>query len=178
MPERCRSDSFLTSDQERYFSIVGKPAVRKPIFEMEQSVKNQYFVAICCKNHWTRPHSGPSFPIFRWRLVFSSTSLNVLLSTGNLLTVSYGSTCGWGGANFLRLQSSDAPLAAGPLTVHEVSWVVSLLCIGGLVGNIVYGWVAERFDRKSLLMLSAVSQIVSVFWELEMIEWENSSIIL
>lgn len=72
--------------------------------------------------------------------------------------------CGWPSAAMLELQSVDenglAILPTGPLTADEASWVTSLMCIGGFVGNSFFGWFADRFGRKMPLILCAVPQLV------------------
>lgn len=65
--------------------------------------------------------------------------------------------------NYLFLQSDDAPLKTGKLTVDESAWVVALLTFGGLWGNISFGYIAEHFGRKWPLLFTATIQIVSLF---------------
>lgn len=62
--------------------------------------------------------------------------------------------------NFVLLQSDKTPLKAGKLTVDESAWVVSLLTFGGLWGNLLFGYVAEKFGRKLPLLFIAAVQIV------------------
>lgn len=81
---------------------------------------------------------------------------------GNLLTMGYGTVCGWPSAAFLVLQSDDSPLETGVLTVAEASWVGSVMCIGGLIGNIFFGMLANRFGRKRSLILASLPQIVLI----------------
>lgn len=82
-------------------------------------------------------------------------------NAGNLLSISYGAACGWGGPNYDRLMSNDTPLESGPLTKSETSSVVAVLSIGGMIGTILYGYLINIHERRMLLVSMAVSQIVS-----------------
>lgn len=59
----------------------------------------------------------------------------------NLLVFSYGASCGWTSAAFQVLEDDSSPLASGPISSTDASWIASGICIGGLVGNFVIGWV-------------------------------------
>lgn len=59
----------------------------------------------------------------------------------DLLAFSYGASCGWPSASILILKSDETPLESGPISTNEASWVVSGICIGGFVGNLLLGWV-------------------------------------
>lgn len=47
--------------------------------------------------------------------------------------------------------------------MHEIAWIGSIVGIGGLVGTVVVGWIADRIGRKNSLLAMAVPQIVSEF---------------
>lgn len=79
----------------------------------------------------------------------------------NLLIVSFGTSCGWPSFSFLILESKETPLKSGPLTTEELSWIVSIFCFGGIVGNFLFGWLVNKFGRKQMLCILAVPQIVS-----------------
>lgn len=70
--------------------------------------------------------------------------------------MAYGAACGWPSAVFSILNSSGTPLETGPMTIEELSWVVSLLCVGGFVGNMFFGFIADRFGRKLPILSIAV----------------------
>lgn len=80
---------------------------------------------------------------------------------GNIVAFSYGTACAWGSVNFLYLQSDDTHLSSGPLSVPEAALVVSLLCAGGLIGNVLFVFVTEKFGRKLPLLFLAIPEIVS-----------------
>lgn len=73
--------------------------------------------------------------------------------------------CGWPSAALVELQSINGPhpLPTGPLNDDEASWVTSLMCIGGFVGNSFFGWFVNRFGRKIPLILCAIPQLVRVY---------------
>lgn len=83
------------------------------------------------------------------------------LLAGNIITVGYGAVCGWPSASFLILLSDESPLASGPLTIGQASWVSSIMCIGGFVGNIFFGWFTDKYGRKLPLIIIAIPQLVS-----------------
>lgn len=80
-----------------------------------------------------------------------------------MLSLSFGTTCGWSGPNYIVLTSNETALASGALTISEGSLVVSLLSVGGLIGTVFYSFMNDRYNRKILLSFMAVSQIVLVF---------------
>lgn len=69
---------------------------------------------------------------------------------------------GWMGIAFSLYDSDDCPLPSGRVLLHELGWIASMLGIGGLVGTIVAGWMAERIGRKYSLLSMAVPQIVRI----------------
>lgn len=79
----------------------------------------------------------------------------------NLITFTFGWNCSWSNANFLELQKPNV-LPSGPITYDEASFVVSIVCIGGLLGNASYLWVVERFGRKKPILLLALPASVCI----------------
>lgn len=59
------------------------------------------------------------------------------------------------------LLSEDTPLQSGPLTIDQISWIVSLISPGSMLGIIVYSWSMERFGRKLSGCCMAFPQILS-----------------
>ncbi|XP_055375650.1 facilitated trehalose transporter Tret1-like [Condylostylus longicornis] len=80
----------------------------------------------------------------------------------NILSMSYGAFCGWPSSSFLVLQSKDSPLDGGPMTDEQASWVGSLLCVGGFVGNYLFGWLANFYGRKISMMLIVIPTLMSL----------------
>lgn len=66
----------------------------------------------------------------------------------NIASIVYGIVCGWPSPNIPILSSQDTPLPTGPLSHEELSWISSILCIGGLTGTFLFGWIGNHFGRK------------------------------
>ncbi|XP_063698303.1 facilitated trehalose transporter Tret1-like [Culicoides brevitarsis] len=79
----------------------------------------------------------------------------------NLMTLLYGIAAGWASNSLRILQSTDTPLTSGPLTLWESSWVGSILCVGGAIGQIFFSFMADRYGRKPGLAISFVPVVVS-----------------
>lgn len=60
-----------------------------------------------------------------------------------------------------QLQSLDTPLIAGPLTDDELAMVTAILCIGGAIGSLLFGWMSDKLGRKQTLLLMAVPMAAS-----------------
>lgn len=69
---------------------------------------------------------------------------------------------GWPSAAFLALQSKDSPLQSGPLTTSEISWVGSILCIGGICGNMFFAWLSDKLGRKVSMLLAVLPLLVRI----------------
>lgn len=74
----------------------------------------------------------------------------------NILACCYGVALGWPSFSLLILQSDDTPLASGPLTTAQGSWIGSLIALGGFFGNLLFGWLSGRVGRKPLLLAAVV----------------------
>uniref|UniRef100_A0AAG5DAG9 Major facilitator superfamily (MFS) profile domain-containing protein n=1 Tax=Anopheles atroparvus TaxID=41427 RepID=A0AAG5DAG9_ANOAO len=80
----------------------------------------------------------------------------------NLISLSLGTAIGWLSPFLPLLISVDSPLEHGPVTDVQATWIASLLCIGAIVGTFLFGWMAERFGRKTSLLATALPLIG--FW--------------
>lgn len=77
------------------------------------------------------------------------------------MSIGYGGVCGWPSANLPTLLDADqTPLAFGVLNLEQASWVGSLFCVGGFLGNWLFMWSSERFGRKLSMIATAVAQII------------------
>lgn len=74
----------------------------------------------------------------------------------------YGSSCGWTSPSIPILESAESPLPTGPISKSDTSWIGSILCVGGIVGTIVYGWMSDKYGRKIPTCLIAVPQVVII----------------
>lgn len=79
----------------------------------------------------------------------------------NLCTIGYGLSVGWMASAFLVYDSDNCPLPSGRVPIEEIAWAASILGIGGLLGTVAVGWIADRVGRKNSLLAMAVPQIVS-----------------
>lgn len=75
--------------------------------------------------------------------------------------VGYGVTCGWTSPNLLILMSDETPLPSGTINWEEASWIAALLCVGGMIGNIFFGFITSNFGRKEPLLFISIPTIVS-----------------
>lgn len=112
-------------------------------------VRYQWLAAICGK-------------LFKeiYMKFYARTSISILSFKVNILEFGFGTVIGWPSASFLILESKDTPLASGPLTIEQISWVGSLVPFGGLCGNMIFGWLSGRYGRKYSLMAAAIPQLV------------------
>ncbi|XP_031623073.1 facilitated trehalose transporter Tret1-like [Contarinia nasturtii] len=82
----------------------------------------------------------------------------------NMMSIVHGIQCGWSSPNIVLLTSDETPLPSGKITMEEASWVASLFPIGGLIGNICFGFITNRFGRKMPLIFITIPTIAS--WSL------------
>lgn len=57
------------------------------------------------------------------------------------------------------LQSEYTPLKSGPLSDEELSWVTSIMNIGGVIGTLIFGPLADYIGRKKSLLIIAIPLI-------------------
>lgn len=79
----------------------------------------------------------------------------------NLATSTFGLFEGWISTNIILLTSDDTPLAMGKISDIELSWVASIQCIGAMFGNIIFGYVINRYGRRLPLIIIAIPLVVS-----------------
>ncbi|XP_055302940.1 uncharacterized protein LOC129568722 [Sitodiplosis mosellana] len=79
----------------------------------------------------------------------------------NLLSISYGVSGGWASPSIILLMSDETPLPSGKITMEEASWIVSLVYLGGIPGNMVFGFITNRFGRKWPLIIATIPIIIS-----------------
>ncbi|KAJ6649315.1 Facilitated trehalose transporter Tret1 [Pseudolycoriella hygida] len=82
--------------------------------------------------------------------------------TVNIISVCYGASAAWPSSSFLLLESVESsPLCSGALTKNEMSWIASILCIGGFIGTILSGILADFIGRKYVLCFQGIPSILS-----------------
>ncbi|XP_031619027.1 facilitated trehalose transporter Tret1-like [Contarinia nasturtii] len=79
----------------------------------------------------------------------------------NLLSIASGVTGGWSSPNIILLMSDETPLPSGRITMEQCSWLVSFLYMGGVFGNIIFGFVTNRFGRKWPLIIMTIPMMIS-----------------
>ncbi|XP_062551191.1 facilitated trehalose transporter Tret1-like [Armigeres subalbatus] len=68
--------------------------------------------------------------------------------TINLIHFAHGATLGWLSPFLPLLLSENSPLDTGPVTVKQASWIGAILCLGALIGAIIYGSLTNRLGVK------------------------------
>ncbi|XP_031622892.1 facilitated trehalose transporter Tret1-like [Contarinia nasturtii] len=79
----------------------------------------------------------------------------------NMLSAGYGVTAGWASPSLILLTSDETPLQSGQITMDEASAVAALTSLGGLIGNIFFGWITSKFGRKNPLVFMTIPTIIS-----------------
>lgn len=79
----------------------------------------------------------------------------------NIVILGQGCAIGWTSPSLPILQSTSSPLANGPLTVAESSWVGSMSSIGAAIGTIFFGLITRRIGSKNSMVLCALPLTVS-----------------
>lgn len=72
----------------------------------------------------------------------------------------YGIACGWSSPSLPLLMSDNSPLPTGKIVMEEASWIAGSISLGGLVGNLFFGYVMNHFGRKIPLLFIAAPTIV------------------
>lgn len=72
-----------------------------------------------------------------------------------------GAAFGWSSPSLPILLSSETPLASGPLTLNQASWVASVISLGSMLAIVTYGWLIEKYGRKFSSLTIAVPLIVN-----------------
>lgn len=78
------------------------------------------------------------------------------------MVFSTGSSTGWSSINFNYLQSENSTFPTGPLTLNEASLVVSLVNIGGVVGNFAILPFMQIIGVKRTIHLLGLVQLVRI----------------
>lgn len=89
-------------------------------------------------------------------------SLTTLLILANLVGISWGTSIGWSSPAIAKMTTniSDSPLDFVP-TSDQLSWIGSILPIGGLVGPILFAPLPGIIGRKWSLLLSSLFFVAS-----------------
>lgn len=91
---------------------------------------------------------------FLWRKL-------ICIFEGNLLTMSFGASSGWGTINFNNLQQQNTTFPTGPLTLDEAALVTSFGNIGGFIGTFGILPISRHFGFKRAIYLMGIPLVVS-----------------
>lgn len=80
----------------------------------------------------------------------------------HIMTFTHGVGVGWLAPSLPLLGSENTPLES-PVTIDQASWVGSLIGLGALTGNIIFGLLLDRLGRKLCMYFLAIPNIVGSF---------------
>ncbi|XP_055919204.1 facilitated trehalose transporter Tret1 [Eupeodes corollae] len=86
----------------------------------------------------------------------------VATGIGSLLCLNYGVLFGITSSNIILYQSANSPLVR-IIDNEAASNISAYLCLGGLVGSLVFGLLSDRIGPKTALLLCGLLQIMSWF---------------
>ncbi|KAI8045069.1 facilitated trehalose transporter Tret1 [Drosophila gunungcola] len=90
---------------------------------------------------------------YRWQLIATMTV--------HIMTLTHGIGVGWMSPT-LRLLGSDKSPLGDPLTITQASWIGSLIGLGSLTGNIIFGLLLDRLGRKLCMYFLAIPNMI--YW--------------
>lgn len=79
----------------------------------------------------------------------------------NLFIVAFGILEGWSSPMNVLLMRDESPLPSGKISMEEATWITSLLQVGALICNFVFGYISNNFGRKIPLLVISIPMIVS-----------------
>ena len=88
--------------------------------------------------------------------------LTIRLIAANVIVVAHWAIIGWVSPALPLLLSDDTPLISGPLSVSEMSWLGSIISIGGVTGNLLFTYLTTTIGRKRAIIFLAFPQ--TAFW--------------
>ena len=88
----------------------------------------------------------------------------------NLISLSHGCAIGFVSPFLPYLRSDKTHLNSGPVTDENISWIGSLLAVGGFFGAIIYGQISQKFGQKFTLIALVVPHMC--FWSLVLLSSE------
>uniref|UniRef100_A0A2C9H8R0 Major facilitator superfamily (MFS) profile domain-containing protein n=1 Tax=Anopheles quadriannulatus TaxID=34691 RepID=A0A2C9H8R0_ANOQN len=109
----------------------------------------------CCANQWC-PRMQPPLSLL--------SVVNQIFGTliVNLIALAHGITLGWVSPSLEYLRSNETHLVGGPMTVEETSWLGASLCIGGMIGVTLYGYLADLIGKRRAMQIIAIPHVA--FW--------------
>ena len=83
--------------------------------------------------------------------------------------MSYGTAAGWPSPAIPILLAGQTGNNMDPITPEIASWISSVLCLGGLFGCFVFGFLCHRFGCRITGYLASVPFIVNNVFKLPII---------
>lgn len=77
----------------------------------------------------------------------------------NIIALAHGCAIGWLSPSLPYLRSTETHLTSGPASSEDVSWIGSSICVGGFVGTIIFGSIAQKFGKKVALIMLVVPHL-------------------
>lgn len=74
----------------------------------------------------------------------------------------HGTINGWLSPVLPLLLSEKTPLIGGPLTNDQLSWIGSIVSVGGMIGPVIYGILTSMLGCKRATFLLAIPSMI--FW--------------
>lgn len=91
-----------------------------------------------------------------------SLKIEFLEFLANLPVLGYGCGIGWVSLALPLLKSDETPLTTGKLSIVELSWIGSILSMGSLTGNLIFGVLVNFCGTKTCILLSGILQAVDL----------------
>lgn len=83
------------------------------------------------------------------------------VSEGNLASFYFGTAFGWATINFVELTSEHTTFPTGKLDLKDAALVVSIVEIGGLIGDFAMLPICDRFGIKKSIHFLGIPMVVS-----------------
>lgn len=135
----------------------------KKKFSINHTNKNQFISALSglsiLKNFSSLLFSGCIvYPVHIILIVLIELIRSHLIA--NIVMIGFGCAIGWFSPALPWLRSADTPLLSGPLSTAQTSWSGSVICLGGMMGNILFSALTFRIGAKMTLLSLAFPQMV------------------
>lgn len=76
--------------------------------------------------------------------------------------LAHGAVIGWSSPALPILSSEQSPLASGPLTMDQISWIGSINCLSAMLGTIAFGYLISLMGIKRAMLLLTIP--TTTFW--------------
>lgn len=80
--------------------------------------------------------------------------------SANIIMLGYGCGIGWFTVAVDLLESPQTPITSGPISIEERALIGSILSIGSLTGNFVFGFLVNYLGAKRCMLIAGLVQTV------------------